>query len=445
MKSKTLTSIAAMILSAAALALPVRAVAQDQQKPQTKPVRYSVRILGTLGGTSSVGNSVNNKGWVVGTANLKGDIITHAALWRNGVITDLGTLGAPNSFPGGPNSFINFPVKNERGEIEGFSETSAPDPLKETFCAGLTFGTFAHGVTCLGFLWQDGVMVPLPPLPGGNNSEANGINNRGQVVGVTENRIQDKTCTAPQQLQLQAVIWGPKKGQMQRLPPLSGDPDGLATAINDNGEVTGCSGICADLSLNSCLHAVVWKDGSPTNIGGLGPLNVGGDINNNGQVLGESLLPDNATYHSFLWQKGVVTDLGALPGRPLVFAGGLNNKGQVVGHACDATDTFCTAYLWENGVMTDLNTLIPAGVYLYYAGDINDRGEIAGVIGDPVTGASGAAFLAIPCDEEHAHVEGCEGGPAVLWPSGRPRAVRQESVREQLQQLGGFRQWVRHE
>jgi probable HAF family extracellular repeat protein len=104
MKSKTLTSIAAMTLLAAALALPVRAVAQDQQKPQTRPVHYSVRILSTLGGTAGVGNSVNNKGWVSGAANLTGDTIVHAALWRNGVITDLGTLG-------GPDSFVNYPVK----------------------------------------------------------------------------------------------------------------------------------------------------------------------------------------------------------------------------------------------------------------------------------------------------------------------------------------------
>jgi hypothetical protein len=38
-------------------------------------------------------------------------------------------------------------------------------------------------------------------------------------------------------------------------------------------------------------------------------------------VLGLSVLPDNTmpdkiTYHSFFWQKGVVTDLGALPGTP---------------------------------------------------------------------------------------------------------------------------------
>jgi hypothetical protein len=80
MKSTTLLLIAAMTLSAAVLALPVRAVAQDQQKPQPRPVRYSVRILSTLGGTMGVANSVNNKGWVAGAANLTGDTTEHAAL-----------------------------------------------------------------------------------------------------------------------------------------------------------------------------------------------------------------------------------------------------------------------------------------------------------------------------------------------------------------------------
>jgi probable HAF family extracellular repeat protein len=432
MGTKALTLTIAMTLSATALALPVTAVAQDQQKPQTKPVHYSVRILSTLGGTAGVGNSVNNRGWVSGGANLTGDTTQHAALWRNGMITDLGTLG-------GPNSFVNGPMKNERGEIAGFAETATPDPLGEAFCLGVTFLGFNDGVTCLGFHWQDGVMAPLPPLAGGNNSQANGVNNMDQVVGFAENGIRDATCTPPQVLQFEPVIWGPKKGQIQQLPPLPGDSDAGGFGINDNGEVTGCSGICANVSGNSCLHAVVWKDGSPTNIGGLGPLNVGGDINNRGQVLGLSLLPDNATFHSWLWEKGVITDLGTLPGRPLVFAGGLNNKGQAVGHSCDATDTYCHAYLWENGVMTDLNSLIPGGAYyLYYAGDINDRGEIAGVAVDPATGAS-PAFLAIPCDEEHAHVEGCEGRALASPLYGSSAVVPPESIRERLRRWRGFR------
>jgi probable HAF family extracellular repeat protein len=438
MKRKTLTSMAAMILSAAALALPVGAAAQDQQKPPTLPVRYSVRILPGLGGTMGVANSVNNRGWVAGAATLTGDATMHAALWRNGAITDLGTLGGSDSFVG--------LVKNERGQIAGFAETSTKDPLGEAFCLGLTFFGFNDGTTCLGFLWQDGVMAALPPLAGGNNSQAEDVNSKGQVVGFAENGVRDATCTPPQALQFQPVIWGPKKGQIQQLHPLPGDSDGFGNAINDNGEATGCSGICANVGNASCRHAVVWKDGSPTYIGGLrgALLSIGLDINNRAQVLGESLLSDNATYHSWLWQKGVVTDLGTLPGKPLTFPGGINNKGQIVGHACDVTDTYCAAYIWQNGVITDLNTLIPAGVYLYYAGDINDRGEIAGITVDLVSYTSNA-FVAIPCDDEHAQFEGCKGGPAVLRTSEVPRVVPPESVREQFRQWRGFRPWIRHE
>jgi probable HAF family extracellular repeat protein len=131
-------------------------------------------------------------------------------------------------------------------------------------------------------------------------------------------------------------------------------------------------------------------------------------INNRGQALGASALADGSV-RSFVWQNGAKTDLGKLPNHPLTFPGGINNKGQVVGHSCDATDTFCVAYIWQNGVITDLNTLIPSGssLSLSLAGDINDRGEITGIALDPKTGAS-PAFLAIPCDEEHAHVDGCE-------------------------------------
>jgi len=434
---RTLKCIGVMTLLATALATPARLAAQDteSQNSRHEHVRYTVKILSTLGGSSSIGNSVNNRGWVTGAANLPGDTTEHAALWRNGVITDIGTLG-------GPDSFINAPVKNERGEIEGFSETSTPDPLGEAFCHGETFFGFQDGVTCLGFVWRDGVMTPLPPLSGGNNSQASGINNRGQIVGFAENGTQDASCTPPQVLQFEAVIWGPKKGQIQQLPPLSGDSDGTGVAINDEGEVTGCTGVCANVGPASCTHAVVWKHGSPKDIGGLGPANIGAAINNRGQVLGESLLPDGATFHSFVWHEGVITDLGTLPGNPLTFPGGINNKGQVVGHSCDVTDTFCVAYIWEDGVMTDLNMLVPPGlsVSLFLAGDINDQGEITGIAIDPVTGAS-PAFLAIPCDADHAErcEDEAEGGAAVRGISERPRVVPLESVREQLRRARGFR------
>ena len=66
--------------------------------------------------------------------------------------------------------------------------------------------------------------------------------------------------------------------------------------------------------------------------------------------------------------------------------------------------------------MVDLNTLIPQGssLQLLYPITINERGEISGngiPKGLPTGGDQGAfqhAFLLIPCDEDHADVEGCD-------------------------------------
>jgi uncharacterized membrane protein len=59
-----------------------------------------------------------------------------------------------------------------------------------------------------GFIWKNGVMRALPTL-GGNNGFASGVNNRGQIVGWSENKVYDHTCTPPQVLQFRAAIWGP--------------------------------------------------------------------------------------------------------------------------------------------------------------------------------------------------------------------------------------------
>ena len=50
------------------------------------------RDLGTLGGTYSSANAVNDRGQVVGVSNLKYDARRHAFLWENGRMRDLGTL-----------------------------------------------------------------------------------------------------------------------------------------------------------------------------------------------------------------------------------------------------------------------------------------------------------------------------------------------------------------
>ncbi|HEY5730708.1 MAG TPA: hypothetical protein VIS72_11690, partial [Anaerolineales bacterium] len=54
--------------------------------------QYSIVDLGILGGDSSRAQDINERGQIVGeSTNPSGD--THAFLWKNGVMIDLGTLG----------------------------------------------------------------------------------------------------------------------------------------------------------------------------------------------------------------------------------------------------------------------------------------------------------------------------------------------------------------
>jgi len=126
MKSRTLTCIITMMLFAE-MAIPVRISAQEQKQQKKELPRYTITELGTLGGTFSEAVGINNKSSVIGFSTLPGGRNVHAFLWRNGVMTDLRTLGGPNSATGnlGVGSFSPF---SERGAVGGEAETSTPDP-----------------------------------------------------------------------------------------------------------------------------------------------------------------------------------------------------------------------------------------------------------------------------------------------------------------------------
>jgi probable HAF family extracellular repeat protein len=422
MKSSVSTYIAAIAVFAV-LAAPARTAAQDGEGH----TRYRVINLDLLpGGTTAYGASINNRGWVMGESGVSPGnwpVVTHATIWRNGVITDLGTLG-------GPGSGIDWVQKNNNGPIAILSQTANIDPNNEDFC-NFPFNT---DLTCLGAVWQNGVLTALPTL-GGYNAYPGGSNNLGQIVGAAETSTQDPTCIAPQVLDYEAVIWGPKPGQIQVLPPFAGDSIGVALEINDWGQVVGVSGACAPYGL-STVHALLWQDGRPHNLGSLGGQNgtVPFVINDWGQVVGYSDLADNVTTHAFLWTpKNHMRDLGTLPGDVFSSASGINNIGQVVGGSCDDSGN-CRDFLWSHGAMSDLNTLVCPGTSLYLTGngiagpDINDRGEITGGAYDPNTGDT-PAFLAIPTQDCGAGSSGLSTGPKVVLP---------ESVREQLRQRKGF-------
>jgi probable HAF family extracellular repeat protein len=391
------SSIVQILLAAALLAGAVAAGGAGASQERSGHVQYRVVNLSGLGGTSSVGLSINDRGWVAGRSNLAGNQSRHATLWRNGRLTDLGTLG-------GPNSAVLWPVKNLRGIVTGVAQTNEPDPLRETWSCGFFFPVATRsGVRCLGFKWEDGEMTPLPTL-GGTHGFATGSNNRGQIAGWAENTVFDSTCVEPQELQFRAVLWGPRDDQIRELPPLpGGDTVSAATALNDRGQVVGISGICDQaVGRFSAIHSVLWEHGVPVDIGDLGGVawNTPMAINQRGDVVGFANASEadggNFNPRAFLWIRGRgVRNLGAVPGDLTSQATGINEWRQVVGQSCDVDDN-CRGFLWQNGVMRDLNDLAPGyDDVITTANDIDDFGRITGQAFDADTGRF-VAFLATP-------------------------------------------------
>ena len=363
---------------------------------QLQAQTYQVRTLNGLGGAAG-GNSLNNRGQVLGQANNETNTISRAVLWNPGSSTpfDLGSLGGPDT-----NSATAFPVKNNRGLFVGISDTNDDNPLGEAFSC---WPFFAPGVPtrkiCKGFRWESGLMTPLPPFAGGYNSYATGANNRGQVVGWAENGIHDLSCnTAFQTLQFRAALWEPN-GEMRELPPLPGDSTSAATAINDKGQVVGISGACGvAVGDVSAAHAVIWENGVPTRIPDFGghAWNTPTAINNDGVVVGFSLPAANdgtRFYRAFVWTKeGGTKMLDQIPGDVRSAAFGINEDGAIVGLSRTPA-ALLRAVIWEtpDAAVKNMNDLAVAGSpYLLIAGDVNAGGEIAGFTGD------GLAFLATP-------------------------------------------------
>jgi probable HAF family extracellular repeat protein len=134
-------------------------------------------------------------------------------LWENGGVTDIGNLGA---------QWWNTPTAiNQHGDVVGF----AGDPA------------FVEGNPLHAFIWtKDNGIKALKPLrgrvPQHVDSEAYGINEAGQVVGVS--------CDADQ-VDCRAVIWDHGVYPTD-LNDLKGDYSAqLASAkdINNKGEITG--------------------------------------------------------------------------------------------------------------------------------------------------------------------------------------------------------------
>lgn len=371
------------------------AAARLPRSPGARAPAYTIVQLGSLGGSASAGNSINDRGWIAGTSNLPGDKVTRAVVWRGGRLVRLGTLG-------GPDSAVLWPVKDTSGVVFGVSETAAINKLGESWSCSFFFPSVTHHV-CRGFVWLDGRMHGLPTF-GGPDSFAAGANRIGQVVGWAENTVRDPTCTAPQVLQFRAAVWDVRRHTMRQLRPLPGDSSSAATDINDHGVAVGISGSC-DIAVGefTARHAVEWSHGMVYALPTLGApsWNTPSAINDRGEAVGFVNAPGGAPAAfsplAALWTPDRrLRLLGTLPGSQTSQALGINAAGQVVGQSCPAGNAPCSAVLWQHGRIYRLRTLASGapGLHLLSASDINDAGVITGQA--QTSSNQLVAYLAIP-------------------------------------------------
>jgi len=359
----------ALVVAVAALF----SVSATNARADAADIRYRVTDLGTLGGSFSAPIDLNARGEVVGVSVPAGDTSLRGFVWMRGAMTDVGTLGGPQ---GAANSI------NASGQVGGWSDLDAParpSIFNQTslFC-NPPMVTGQPVVACHATLWQHGRLTDLGTLGGVNSAAENkGINNQGQVVGVAETATVDPTGTTGS-LEFHAFLW--RHGQMLDLGTLGNAPDSLASGINERGQVIGVSVSNGSAFNGDNGHGFIWQDGNMSAIPTLGGrYNVPIAVNNRGDVVGESSLPGNTTGHAFLWHNGRLTDLGTLPGDVFSEAFDVTDQGAIVGMSCSSTAS-CRAVMWVHNHAVDLNTLISgsSGWQLMDAQAENARGQIVG-------------------------------------------------------------------
>lgn len=257
---------------------------------------------------------INAHGVVAGTRDRYSR--SRAVIWRDGVVTDLGALGA------GAVSVSDEDAINDRGEVVGVSFVGTPDA----------------GVLARGFVWRDGAMSELPGPPRAHVS-ARGITESGDVLGsvddpdgrdgtvVWEDGVLRFVYTStdperrlhPSDLNEKGVVVGRVErrgtgvgvvvdadGTLRRLRALGGDRTDPA-AVHDLGIVVGSA--TREPGRSDLPHACLWVLGVPValgeRVGGLTVVaSVARDVNARGQVVGTVSTPGPRGFESrvVLWE-----------------------------------------------------------------------------------------------------------------------------------------------
>ncbi len=268
---------------------------------------------------------INAGGQIIGGSEVRTETsrTTQACRWVDGRVSDFGP----------PESVGAAMAINDAGQVVGYSS-----PLGRR--GGLSADPPDLRPQSTAFLWDNGKVRTLNPVPGGSGTTANGINSRGQICGASG---LDNSLT-------HAVLW--EGDRALDLGTIADLPNCSAVAINDAGQV-----VCTAWPKLVIEEEVIEKPGGGRNV--------------------KRRTRGGTPIVAFLWHEGKTTPLGVLAEGQSVTPHAINNKGQVVGSVAGEQGR-SRAFLWENGRMLDLNTLIPAdsGWHLDNAHAINDLGEI---------------------------------------------------------------------
>jgi len=150
-------------------------------------------------------NDVNEGGVAVGGMRFPGKLDAQAAMYKDGVVTDLGTI------PGGSGWSFAFAINNS-GTIVG--NASLPTP------------PFSGLYKFRGFVYENGAMREVGTL-GGTSSYLYDVNNSGTAVG----------CADLPGDRLVATVYS--GGVLQQLANIPGNS--CAKAVNERGDVVGSS------------------------------------------------------------------------------------------------------------------------------------------------------------------------------------------------------------
>ena len=247
MNSKTWTRIIALTLFAA-LAIPFQLAAQDKAKPNTiNTITTSSLTLARSAGPTATTNRTHPRTSLTLAGRWRSAPILRFPIpsppiasstvssptpfvWQHGVLTDLA-----HWIPG----IAAWPLPSMRAERWlGVSENGQIDPLT---------GNYEGNRRPL----EERSIINLGTL-GGTQSVANGINDRGQVVGAALNAIPDPFANipllgcgtfaqcflfVPAATQTHAFRWT-EAGGMQDLGALGG-PDSSASFVNQRGQIAG--------------------------------------------------------------------------------------------------------------------------------------------------------------------------------------------------------------